>query len=141
MLVVVEGQDDGGGYVNESGLMRVGGVVVLSGPALRTTLECVVVAIRASKTAGRPHHVYETLACELAAGMSANGQTDVRLPAVCDSVPVEQQPTVPVTEAADRLNISLRQARRLAPQLGGKKIAGSWLVDELALREHIEGRQ
>ena len=54
---------------------------------------------------------------------------------------VDEHPTVPLAEAAARLNISDRQARRLAPQLGGRMIAGRWFVDELALRQHIEGRK
>ena len=40
-----------------------------------------------------------------------------------------------------RLGISDRHARRLAPKLGGKKNAGCWFVDEVALAQHIEGRQ
>jgi len=31
--------------------------------------------------------------------------------------------------------------RRLAPRLGGKKIAGRWLLDEEALVELIKGRK
>ncbi|MBP2454614.1 hypothetical protein [Mycolicibacterium lutetiense] len=52
-----------------------------------------------------------------------------------------EQPTVPVAEAAARLGISVRQARRLAPQLEGRKIAGCVFVDETALRQHTEGTQ
>lgn len=126
--------------MSDSGLMRVDGVVVLSGPALKANLECVLLAIKASKVAGRPHQDYDALACEYAAAMSVAGHSDVRLPAVSNAVAVEQ-PTVPVAEAAVRLNLSVRQTCRRAPGLGGKKIAGRWFVDELALREHIEGRQ
>ncbi len=135
MLAVVEDQD-----VSESGLMRSGGVVVLSGPALKTNLECVLVAIRASRTAGRSSHAYEALASEYIEAMSADGQTDVRSPAICEPVPMEQ-PTVSITEVARRLNISERQARRLASKLAGRKIGGSWFVTETALREHVEGAQ
>lgn len=129
---------------DESGLLRVGGVVVLSGPALRCALDAALVAIRQRKlTAGMPFSTtpYEALACELRAAMAANGHADVRDCAISEPVPVDEQPTVPLPDAATHLDISLRQARRLAPQLGGRKIAGSWFVDGTALREHIEGRK
>lgn len=74
-----------------------------------------------------------------AAAMAAAGHSDVRLPAIGNAVPMK--PTVPLDEAADRLGVSLRQARRLAPRVGGRKIGGRWFVDEMALREHIEGTQ
>ena len=124
----------------ESGLLRAGPVVILSGPALKADLECVLIAIKHRKLSGIPYQTYEALACELAAAMAAVGHSDVRLPAISDSLPVDQ-PTVPLDQAATRLGISLRQARRLAPQLAGRKIGGCWFVDEAALREHIEGRQ
>lgn len=118
-------------------MMRSGGVVVLSGPALRTALECALAAIRASRPAGRSPRAYEALACELRAAMAVDGHSDVRATPI--SHPVPMQPTVPLDDAAERLNISIRQARRRAPQLGGQKISGRWFVDELALREHIGG--
>ncbi|WP_460359452.1 hypothetical protein [Mycobacterium sp. ZZG] len=127
--------------MSESGLMRVdAGAVVLSGPALKAALECVLIAIRQRKLSGLPSQTYETLACELVAAMAANGHSDGRLPAISKSVPMEQ-PTVPLGQAAARLDMSLRQARRLAPRLGGRKVANSWFVDEIALRQHIEGKQ
>ncbi|BCO57895.1 hypothetical protein KN246_14740 [Mycobacterium intracellulare] len=124
----------------ESGVLRVAGVVVLSGPALRTTLQGQLIAIRQRRLSGLPTGEFEALACEFRAAMAAAGQSDVRFPAVSKAVPVEQ-PTVPLAEAATRLGISLRQARRLAPQLGGRKPAGRWFVDATALDQHIEGRQ
>ncbi|OBF65857.1 hypothetical protein A5753_00740 [Mycobacterium sp. 852002-51971_SCH5477799-a] len=141
----------------ESGLLRVGGVVVLSGPALRATLQGQLIAIRQRRMSGLPTGEFEDLAAELHAamtaqadmtaddnsagpgnGMAANGHSDMRLLLAGHPVPVE--PTVPLAEAAARLGISRRQARRLARRLGGDKIAGRWLVDELALRQHIEGK-
>ena len=77
---------------------------------------------------------------EFGEAMAAAGHLDVRSPAINKAVAVEQ-PTVPLAEAAARLDISRRQASRLAPQLGGRKIAGCWFVGEAALNEHIEGRQ
>lgn len=123
----------------ESGLIQVGGVVVLTGPALKADLECVLIAIRQRKMSGLPYQTYEALACELLSAMSASGQSDVRLPAVSEPVPVELA-TVPLAEAAKRLGMSARNARRIAPQLGGRKVGGRHFVDETALREHLEGR-
>ncbi|OBJ63260.1 helix-turn-helix domain-containing protein [Mycobacterium asiaticum] len=124
---------------SESGLIRVGGFIVLSGPALRAARDCALIAVKHRKLSGLPYRPYEALAWELASAMAAAGHSDVRLPAV--SHPVPMHPTLSLDEAAARLNISLRQARRRAPQLGGQKIAGRWFVDETALLEHIEGRQ
>lgn len=123
----------------ESGLLRAGGFVVLTGPALKAARDCALIAIKHRSWVGAPYQTYEVLACELATAMAAAGHSDVRSPALSKAVPVEQ-PTVPLADAAARLDISLRQARRLAPQLGGHKIVGRWFVDELALREHLEGR-
>ncbi|OBB16174.1 hypothetical protein [Mycolicibacterium elephantis] len=127
---------------DESGLMRVGGVVVLSGPALRCALDAALVAVRQRKLSGLPFSTtpYEALACELRAAMAANGHADVRDCAISEPVPMDE-PTVPLAEAATHLDMSIRQARRLAPQLGGRKVAGSWFVDETALRQHLEGRK
>ena len=126
--------------MSESGLVRAGGVVVLSGPALKAARDCALIAAKHRKRSGISCQNYEALACELAAAMAASGHSDVRSPSIRKAVPVEQ-PTVPADEVAARLHISDRQARRLAPRLGGRKIAGRWFVDETALREHIEGKQ
>lgn len=124
----------------ETGLTRVGGVVVLSGPALKAARDSALIAAKHRKRSGIPYQTYEALACELSAAMAADGHSDVRLPAISHGVPMDQ-PTVPLAEAAHRLGgISLRQARRLASQLGGRKVGGRWFVDDLALREHIGGR-
>ncbi|MFL0294220.1 helix-turn-helix domain-containing protein [Mycobacterium sp. SMC-18] len=126
--------------MNESGLLRSGGVVVLSGPALKVARDAALIAVKHRKQSGVPFRNYEALACEFGAAMAAAGHSDVRSPAISKAVAVEH-PTVPLAEAAARLGISLRQARRRAPQLAGRKVAGRWLVDEAALNEHIEGRQ
>lgn len=122
----------------ESGLIRVDGVVVLSGPALKAARDCALIAVKHRKMSGVPFQNYSALACELDAAMAAAGHSDVRSPAISKAVGVEQ-PTVPLDEAMTRLGIGDRQARRLAPSLGGRKIAGRWFVDETALREHIDG--
>lgn len=125
---------------SDSGLLRAGEVVVLSGSALKDARDCALIAAKQRKLSGLPYQTYEVLACELHAAMAAAGHSDVRLPAISHDVPMSK-PTVPLVEAAARQGISLRQARRRAPQLGGQQIGGRWFVDEIALRQHIEGRQ
>lgn len=128
------------GRMHIAGLLRDGGIVVLSGPALRQTRDAALIAAKHRKQFGIPYQSYEALACEFDAAMSVAGHSDVRSPAISKTVAVEP-PTVPVAEAAVRLGLSIRQTIRRAPQLGGDKIAGRWFVDETALREHIEGRR
>lgn len=89
--------------MSESGLLRAGGVVVLSGPALKAARDCALIAVKHRKLSGVPSQTYEALACELHAAMAANGHSDGRLPAVSDSVPMEQ-PTVPCTPAPAMLH-------------------------------------
>ncbi|WP_193043166.1 hypothetical protein [Mycolicibacterium baixiangningiae] len=127
--------------MSESGLTRVGGVVVLSGQALRAARDCALIAVKHRKMSGVPYQAYEALACELNETMAAAGQSVNGSPAVRKAAGVDEQPTVPIAEAAARLRISVRQARRVAPKLGGRMIAGRWFVDELALRQHLEGKQ
>lgn len=116
------------------------GVVILTGPALRTALECALITIKHRSLSGLTNRPYEELARELHAAMTAAGQSDDRATLLEEALTPEQ-PTVTINEAATRLRLSPRQTRRLAPQLGGQHIAGRWLIDEIALREHIEGQQ
>jgi hypothetical protein len=44
-----------------------------------------------------------------------------------------------IGEVAGLLGVSERHARRLAPQLGGVRIAGRWHLDPDAVGEHIRG--
>lgn len=122
-----------------NGLLRVGGVVVISGAAARTLCEAVLIAARARAHSGYPPSGdYATLATELHAAMSASGQSDVRdLP---DPDPESVAPTVPIEQAAAELGLSKRQTRRLAPDLGGRIVGGRWLLDAHAIRQHIEGQ-
>lgn len=126
--------------MSETGLTCVGGVVVLTGPALKAARDCALIAANHRKLSRLPYQTYEALAREFHAAMSVCGHSDVRLPAISDSVEV-QQPTVPVPEVAARLGVSDRHARRLAERLGGQKIGGRWSVDETALAQHIEGKK
>ncbi|MDQ1305869.1 MAG: hypothetical protein QG671_1701, partial [Actinomycetota bacterium] len=109
-----------------NGLTRVGGVVIVHGTAARTLCEAVLIAERARRSSGLPcSGVYGELARELHAAAAAAGHSDVRAEASGDSVVVS--PTVPIEQAAAELGVSKRQARRLAPDLGGKLVGGRWL--------------
>jgi hypothetical protein len=121
------------------GLNRVGGVVIVHGTAARTLCEAVLIAERARRSSGLPlSRDYATLAAELHAAMSATGQSDVRSAPDHDADVVT--PTVSIEQAAAELGLSKRQTRRLAPDLGGRIIAGRWFIDRTALTEHIEGQ-
>jgi hypothetical protein len=121
------------------GLSRVGGVVVVYGTAARALCEAVLIAERARRSSGYPvSRHYATLAAELHAAVSAEGQADVR--STPDPEAGVVQPTVSIEQAAAELGLSNRQTRRLAPDLGGRIIAGRWFIDRTALNEHLEGR-
>jgi len=132
----------GGGVVNDAdnGLHRHGPVVVLSGSALQAALDAVRIAVRVRRQNGYADSVWLSALIQAfgQAAMSATGHSDVRESIGAEDV--SERPTVPLDQAARRLNIGERQARRLAPQLGGQKIGGRWFVDKIALDEHIEGR-
>lgn len=115
-----------------------GGTVIVSGPMLRTLHQVVCIAVRARQRNGLPISAHHTALLKAVA--SAIGQSDIPDSAGVHSFPREL-PTVTVAEAAARLRVSERTVRRLAPLLGGQRIGGRWLVDDQALREHMEGRQ
>jgi hypothetical protein len=121
-------------------LLVVGGVVVLHGPALAALRDALLVSARTRQRNGLPvgaHHA--ALIAAITEAMSATGQTDGRETTALHSESHEL-PTVPLAEAARRLGRSQRQTRRLAPRLGGRRIAGRWLLDDRAIAEHLEGR-
>lgn len=75
----------------------------------------------------------------MSTAMSAGGQTVRSETAIRDTADMHPTaPTVPLEDAAERLGISTRHARRIAPKLAGRKAGGRWFVDETALREHLE---
>ena len=112
------------------------GVVVVSGDAIRAAAEVVLIGIRYRRQTGLPQSkVHEELAAAFIAA-SASGHVDT--PDVGDPQPLST--TVTIVEAAKRMKCSPRQARRLAPKLGGRIIAGRWLLDHQAIEEHVEGR-
>lgn len=123
-----------------NGLLRVGGVLVISGSAARTLCEAVLIAERARRSSGLPlSRDYATFVQELHAAMSASGQSDIAPAVECHSEITDT--TMSIEEAAAELGCSRRQARRLAPELGGRLIGGRWLIDRQALREHLEGKR
>ena len=123
------------------GLMRVGGVVVLTGPAARSALQAVKIAIRSRRANGAPEsRDYAELAVALAdAVTAADGHPAVR--ETVEMLPSKEQPTMTADDAAQVLGVGVRHACRLAPRLGGHKIAGRWFLDEQAVVEHGEWRR
>ncbi len=95
---------------------------------------CVAQAQRARRGDGLP----PSPALErLAAALADLGHTDV--PEVPEQHDGDMQTTFTAAEAAQVLGTSERTARRLAPALGGRKHAGTWLLDAAAVHEHLEG--
>ncbi|KAA1243112.1 helix-turn-helix domain-containing protein [Mycobacterium simiae] len=117
-----------------------GCAVILSGHMLRVARDAVLIAERARRANGLPtSRAYQELAQALNAALSVTRQNDVAQSAVLQHYP-QTTPTVTVEQAAAALGLSRRQTQRLAPRLGGRLIGGRWLVDEQALREHLEGK-
>ncbi len=120
------------------GLLAAGGAVVLTGAAAESALQAVRIAIRARRVNGLSDApAYRALAAALNAARSATGRTDISEHVGGQDFPIE--PTVPARAAARQLGVSDRHIRRLAPRLGGRKIAGRWFLDETALAEHLKG--
>lgn len=123
--------------MNPPPIQRWPGVVVLSGAALRAAADAVLIAARSRRLSGLPHdRLHDELVAALVAA-SRTGQSDVPELAVLQLL----TPTVSVQEAAKQMNLSRRQVRRLAPQLGGRIVGGRWFLDQAAIDEHIEGRR
>jgi hypothetical protein len=127
--------------MNPPGLVVAGSAVILTGDWVQTTLQAVLIATRSRRHNGLPNNAAHTeLAQALADAMAANGRADVPEPVDVQRFPAEL-PTVTVDDAAQQLGLSRRQARRLAPRLGGRLIAGRWLLDQTAINEHKEGHR
>lgn len=106
------------------------GVLLLTGDAVQAVAYAVTVAQRARQRNGLPP------SRGLAALLAATGQPDTR-----PAPTLETEPEwITTEEAARMLNISNRQARRLAPALGGRLTGGRWLLDRRAVTEHQEGQ-
>ncbi len=100
-------------------------------------IEVLAYAVRLAQQSRRrnglpPAKALDALAAA-AAGVSAVGHPDIETEANYKTDLMD------IDEAAGMLGCSTRQARRLAPQLGGRLVGGRWLVDRLAVAEHIEG--
>ena len=128
-----------GGVVMPAGLVVAGGAVVLTGDWLHTTRQAVLIAARTRRVNGLPASAaHNALTEALADAMAANGHAGVPELVDVQRFPAEL-PTVTVDDAAQQIGLSRRQTRRLAPRLGGKIIAGRWLLDQVAINEHIAG--
>lgn len=118
------------------GVYRITDGVLLTGSAIDTTLYAINAAQWYRGTQGLPPS--RRLAA-LRRALAAPGQSD------SDDEPDGQAgregEVVAVAEAAELLGCSSRTARRLAPELGGRMVAGTWILDRQAVIEHIEGRQ
>jgi len=122
-------------------LVVAGSCVVLTDEWLRVAAQAVKIAQRARHHNGAPpSESYRLLGDALTAAVSAAGHPDVRLTPALQQLPYDN-PTVPIERLAEQLGVGLRQARRQAPKLGGRKIDGKWFCDELAVREHITGKE
>lgn len=73
----------------------------------------------------------------LAAAMSAPGHADIPGHPSREAEPVIE--TVSTAEASERLGISERHVRRIAPGLGGRLVGGVWILDAAAVEQHREG--
>ncbi|MFD6676062.1 hypothetical protein ACFWDA_17045 [Rhodococcus zopfii] len=111
---------------------RIDGALLLTGDSITAVRYAVRVALAARHRNGLPAH---PLLVELAAAVADPGTTDT------EPEPAQQDHTelIDTREAARMLGCSNRQARRLAPLLGGRIHAGRWLLDRDAVTEHIEG--
>ncbi len=107
---------------------RFGPVVILAGPAVDAVAYAVTVARRGLRT---PSRHLDRLAGVLG---SPEGHTDVRAEPIGESEPV-----MSTSEAAAVLGVTHRHARRLAPALDGRFVAGRWLIPATAIDEHLEG--
>ena len=124
-----------------NGPIIAGTAVVLTGEWLESALQAVLIAARARSRNGLPNSgSHLALAQALNAAMSARGHSDGRVTEDWEDHPQQEPPTVTVAEAARQLGLSERQTRRRAPQLGGKRIGGVWLLDQDAVNEHREGQ-
>lgn len=116
-------------------VLTLGRSVLISGSAVRPAAWAVMVAMGQRRLNGMPHsRDLEELGTALA---SALGHADV--PARPDMTTCEQ-PDVSVEEAALTLGLSKRQTRRLATELGGKLIAGRWMLNRQAILERKDHR-
>lgn len=93
---------------------------------IRTALAAVTYCRHAHILSKRPvPEAADRLAANLRALMSADGHEQV----------VPQPNWLTADDAAIRLNICPRHARRIAPNIGGQKVNGRWWIPESSLPE------
>lgn len=110
--------------------------VLLTGSAIDAVLYAVDLAQRARGHNGLPP---SRMLAALAEALAAPGQTDTATEPVRHPEGVGVRETVSTQEAANLLGRSPRTVRRLAPQLGGRRVGGVWLLDRQAVTEEAEG--
>ena len=126
--------------MSRTDLVVAGSCVVLTDEWLAVAAQAVAIAQRARRYNGAPpSQAYRLLGEALTRAVSASGHSDVRTTATLSELPYEQ-PTLTVEQAAEQLGRSARQTRRIARQLGGRKLGGIWYLDEHAVAEHRAGR-
>ena len=124
------------------------GALVLAGEDLRLVLAVLRNAQQLRTCTGRPPLAALDALVNLAEGvppahtldpeasepMAATGQSDTR------SGASRHAEHMSIHQMAAALGVSDRQARRLAPRVGGQLVAGRWLVNRQAVLEHRDGR-
>lgn len=130
-------------------VLRLGGGRALLGPA--GTLHAARAFALAVRTArrdgiGLPAEVAQLVealdaeAAEAMSAMSAAGHADVRGEGELSESPASE--LVSVEEAAAMLGVSTRQARRLVPLLGGRKVGRVWTIDRREIAAYaLRGRE
>lgn len=111
------------------------GVLLLTGDAVDALAYAVQVAQRARRRNGLPASRALT-----ALALAATGHADNETHPPEHSEPHTTTEWITTEEAARMLGCSNRQARRLAPTLGGQLTGGRWLLDRQAVTEHREGQ-
>lgn len=116
-----------------------GPAVLIDGDTLAALRYAVAVAIREKRRNGSaPGPLLDQLDHAAAAALVASKRHDDT------PIPPDEQPSdqwIDTDTAAARLGVSRRSAQRIAPQLGGRRVGRAWLIDPLALTEHLADRE
>lgn len=114
-------------------VLRLGPALLLHGPALDAVRYCVDTTRRLRRHKGLPESGDLAI---LAAALAEPGQPDIPEP---DAAHNDTSEMITTDHAARLLHCSPRTVRRLAPKLGGTRIGGRWMIDPLAITEHLKG--
>ena len=123
--------------VNPPPIQLLGHAILLQGPAVDAVAYAIKVAQRSRRRNGLPDSGALAALSRAFESPSAAGQSDSTACSNVDTGSVDEWITTDA--AAPLLGCSSRQARRLAPSLGGRLVGGRWLLDPQTVREHIEG--